>query len=114
MEGARLNAVNVRVNNMKSMTNIFDIAGNSMATLERIIVQDNDLTTASPPLLWTGIDVRDNSMASVTDLIVRDSTNVRYLVAAQSYSMVNVQNSVANDLIGGRQVVSIFFANSMK
>ena len=108
VEASRMNAVNVKVKHMKKMTNVFNVEGNSMATLENIVVANNDFQRASPPLLWTGVHVRDNSMASVAGFIVRESTNVRHLVAAHSYSMVNVQNSAAMDLVGGREEVSVF------
>lgn len=106
-----MNAVNINVKSMNSMTSIFDVAGNSMATLENIIVHDIDFTFLSPSLLWTAVDVRDNAMASVSSLIVRDSTNIRHLISAQSYSMVNVLNSVTTDLFGGHQVVSFLTTN---
>jgi hypothetical protein len=104
-----MNAVNVKVNNMKRMANVFNVEGNSMATLENIDVANNDFHRSTPSLLWTGVHVRDNSMASVANLIIRESTNVQNMVSAKSYSMVNVQNSIANDLVGGREAVCASF-----
>jgi hypothetical protein len=80
-----------------------------MATLENIDIANNDFQRSTPSLLWTGVNVRDNSMASVANFIIRESTNVQNMVSAKSYSMVNVQNSIANDLFGGREAVCASF-----
>lgn len=107
MEGARLNAVDTMVSSMGSMTNIFDIAGTgSMAEIMELVVTDNDFRNTDPAPLWTGVNVRENAMASITDVIVEDSTNIRYLFAAQGDSMMSVDGFDGANIVGGRQVVS--------
>lgn len=107
MGGAQLNAAGITVSEMVSMTNLFDIAGpGSVAQIMDVMITDNDFRTTDPPPLWTGVNVRDNAMATATEFVVEDSTNIRYLFGAQGGSMISVDTVDAVNIVGGRQVVS--------
>jgi hypothetical protein len=106
---AMLTADDVKVNNMQGMVNIFDFAGaNTMATLSNIRINDNNAFTATTPAArWTGVNVRGGAKAIVSDVMVQDSTNVRYVFAAEGEdSMLMITNFDADNLDGGRGVVS--------
>lgn len=117
MEGAQISATRITVMSMQDMTNIFDITGSgSMALLNNVTIVNNDLNSVSPPPRWVGVNVRDNAMASVTGMSVSASTNIRHVISAQVNSMIEVENFVASDIIGGRQVNSgdpsgVFYAD---
>jgi hypothetical protein len=109
MQASQLSATRINVMNMKGLTNVFDISGaGSMAKLDNVTISNIVLSTASPPPRWTGVNVRDMAMASVTGLSVSDSSNVRHVVSAQRSAMVNIENVIIMDLVGGRQVVRYF------
>ena len=110
MEGGRLNAADVVVSEMTGLTNIFDIAGTgSLAEISGLMVTNNDFRATDPPPLWSGVNVRDNAMASVSDIAVEDSTNIRYLFGAQNSSMLSVESFDGLNMVGGRQVVCLMF-----
>ena len=110
MQGSRLNANDVEVTSMQSMMNGFDVAGaGSMARLENITFARNDLSGFSPPIRWVGVNVRENAMASISDVSVTDSTNIRHVVASEMGAVLDVDDVVATNLKGGREVVSAIF-----
>lgn len=107
MEAADIDALGVNIQNMKSMENIFDLEGEgSSAMIKDITVSGNDLSGVTPPIRWTGFNVREDAIASIENAKISDNTNARHIFSASRTASIAIQNAMVSTTSGGRVVVS--------
>jgi hypothetical protein len=107
MDGADIDTMNINVNNMQNLMNIFDITGEgTSAMIDGLVVENNDLSSVTPPVRWTGVNIRDDASGTVTNANFNDNTNVRHVFSASTSSTLNIQGATVTMTTGGRVVVS--------
>lgn len=110
MNAADIDAMSVTIDFMRNMDIIFKVSGaGSTATVEDLVIANNDFAASDPPVLWTAFDLEDSAMATVANAQISDSTNIRHLFSAASASVLNLQDIDVDGLVGGRAVVSVLF-----
>lgn len=111
MEGADIDAMNIAVNNMKNMLNLFSVAGDgSTVMVGSLVAEGNDLSAVNPPTRWTAVNIGENATGTVTSASFSDNTNVRHIFSASSSSSLNILGASVASTTGGRVVVSALYA----
>ncbi len=114
MNAADIDAMDVSIDFMRNMENIFEISGaGSTAAVEDLVIANNNFADSDPPVLWTAFNLENNAMASVANAQISDSTNVRHLFSVASSSVINLQDIDIDGLVGGRAVVSAILLRSV-
>ena len=109
MQAADIDAVDVTITEMTNIVTVFDIVGDgTTALLENIVISNNDIAQTNPNNLWTGINIRDNAMGSVSNSSFVKNTNMRHVFSASRSASLDVLRSMVVGASGGRVVVRQF------
>lgn len=107
MQAADIDAVDVTITAMTNIVTVFDVVGEgTTAVLENIIISNNNIAQSKPSNLWTGINIRDNAIGTVTNISFLENSNVRHIFSASVSATMDIQRSTVIGASGGRVVVS--------
>lgn len=99
--GTTIAAMNVGVQSMQYMANIFNIQGaGSLLILQDLVVQNNAIDS-----VWTIVSVQESATATVERVTAVQNDNVRHVFRADSATM-DISQAIVSDMVGGGAVVS--------